>query len=155
MQAQWSTCTLRIEEQAVRVAPRLLWVISGLASCGHECSQAGHVIDGSDAVVEVVVEANAELAGSHGQGQKCVPSLGASEGADAAADLATAHPGAEVAFDLVGMQWHFRVVERDQQLCLLGAGEGDALIQGPVVGLASEEFLKVVRRRWLSCGLGL
>lgn len=58
----------------------------------------------SEAVVEVVIEVDAEFAGGSGETQEGVPGCRTGWGAGAAADFAFAHDRAQVEFGLVVVQ---------------------------------------------------
>ncbi len=84
----------------------------------------------SDAVAQVIPGGDAELAAGLLQAGETVATAFTQIAAGAAADLASLHVAADVAFAAVGMQDDVRTLEHQQQLVLVGVQPLEGLVEG-------------------------
>ena len=77
-----------------------------------------------------------------GQAEKCVATIAAVIAVGATADLALDDLAADVALRAVGVEWYLRVVERHQQLGLVGMQPREQAIGGGEPGAAGEDAIE-------------
>jgi hypothetical protein len=115
-----------------------------------------------DAVKGVLVETDAELLGSFGEGHEGIPGGYAIGRTRAEADIPFAHPLPHAEFGRVVVQGQVGIVQDQEQMLFFGPGLGNALVQLVIAGLGAEErieagaqLVRQGRRRRLSVALEL
>src|SRR6266536_6559127 len=93
---------------------------------GDEVSEGRDLVGVGEAVTQIGGEVKAELADGSGQGHEGVPGGGARRTARAEADVTLADALAGAELGRVVVEWQLRMVEHQQQLRFLVAGQRQA-----------------------------